>query len=156
MIVEDRVIIEDPTLASQLHAKGYGEFINKRLELSLVEAAYLAEKKKIPYDFKEIVKHAVKIQPRFWVRYHVYRDMRERGYIVKTALKYGADFRVYERTMKEHAKWILFAVREGDLLSWYNFAAMMRVAHSVRKKLLIGVVDEEGDVTYYEVRWLRP
>ena len=71
----------------------------------------------------------------------------------------GADFRVYERGTtpgQEHAKWVLFAVKEGEIFDWRKFAAMMRVAHSVRKKLLIGIVDDEGDVTYYEIRWTRP
>ena len=40
-------------------------------------------------------------------------------------------------------------------MNWRDFAAKSRVAHSTRKKLLVGVVDEEGDVTYYEVGWVR-
>ena len=39
---------------------------------------------------------------------------------------------------------------------WKQFAAMNRVAHSVKKKLLVGIVDDEGDVTYYEIRWRKP
>jgi tRNA-intron endonuclease len=85
--------------------------------------------------------------------------MRARGYVVKTALKFGADFRVYDRGIKPgqaHAKWILYPVNEGDVMTWYEFAAKNRVAHSTRKNLLIGIVDSESDVTYYEVNWLRP
>jgi tRNA splicing endonuclease len=29
------------------------------------------------------------------------------------------------------------------------------VAHSTRKKLLLAVVDEEGDVVYYENSWVK-
>ena len=85
--------------------------------------------------------------------------MRSRGYVVKTALKFGADFRVYERGTKPgqaHAKWILYPVRESEIMTWYEFAAKNRVAHSTRKNLLLGIVDNESDVTYYEVNWLRP
>jgi len=140
---------------------------NDKLQLSLVEALYLFEKGKIMiYDgrnkklsFEDFVKRAIKLEPNFWVRYCVYKDIRERGYIIKTALKFGADFRVYDRGVKpgeDHAKWIVFPVHEATTLTWYEFAAKNRVAHSTKKRLLIAIVDEENDVTYYEIRWVRP
>ena len=85
--------------------------------------------------------------------------MRTRGYVIKTALKYGADFRVYDRGARpgeEHARWILHAVSEQESFDWKKFASMNRVAHSVRKRLMLGILDAEGDVTYYEIRWMRP
>ena len=85
--------------------------------------------------------------------------MRSRGYIVKTALKFGADFRVYDRGIKpvdDHAKWILYPVHEGSVLTWHDFSAKNRVAHSTRKRLLLGIVDDENDCTFYEVSWKRP
>ena len=78
---------------------------------------------------------------------------------MKTALKFGADFRVYDRGIKpgeDHAKWIVYPVNETSYLTWYEFAAKNRVAHSTKKRLLIAIVDEEGSVTYYEIRWVRP
>lgn len=164
----DRVLVEDESDSSRLFNKGwFGKVINKKLELALVEALYLMEKGDIiirsnkgrVMSFKKFVKEATKSEPRFWVRYSVYADIRKRGYITKTALKYGADFRVYERGTtpgQEHAKWVLFAVKEGEVFDWRKFAAMMRVAHSVRKKLLVGILDDEGDITYYEIKWTRP
>jgi len=138
----------------------------KQIEFSLVEALYLMEREKFDIyagkkklNFEQFVRKANKAEPNFWTRYQVYRDIRTRGYIVKTALKFGADFRVYGRGVKPgkaHAKWILFATAEGDKYAWRDFTAMNRVAHSTRKKLLIGIVDEEGEVTYYEVKWKKP
>ena len=99
------------------------------------------------------------MEPNFWVRYQVYKDMRNRGYIVKTALKFGADFRVYDRGIKpgeDHARWIVYPVHEASVLTWYEFAAKNRVAHSTKKRLMLGIVDDENDCTYYEVRWMRP
>ena len=86
-------------------------------------------------------------------------DLREKGYIVKSALKFGADFRVYNKGANlgdDHAKWIVFCEHESNKASWTDFAAKNRVAHSTKKNLLIGIVDEEGDVTYYEVSWVKP
>ncbi|MBI4143528.1 tRNA-intron lyase, partial [Candidatus Woesearchaeota archaeon] len=47
-------------------------------------------------------------------------------------------------------------VHEASTLTWYEFAAKNRVAHSTKKRLLMAIVDAENDVTFYEIRWLRP
>ena len=85
--------------------------------------------------------------------------MRNTGYLLKTALRFGADFRVYDkgaRPGKKHAQWILYPVSENVEMTWHDFSAKNRVAHSTRKRLLLGIVDEESDVTYYEIKWVRP
>ena len=167
-LVNQQVAAQDSDLARELYDKGrYGEQkTNKKFHYSLLEALYLQEKEKMILQEKKreispesIVKKAKKEDKNFFIRYSVYRDMRDRGYIVKTALKFGADFRVYDRGVKpgdDHAKWILYPVHESAFTTWYEFAAKNRVAHSTRKRLLLGIVDDEGDVTYYEIRWTRP
>ena len=116
-----------------------------------------AGKRLLNYD--SFLKKACKLEPNFLTKFIVFKDMRNRGYIVKTALKFGADFRVYDKGIKpgqDHAKWILYPVAEGSTLTWHEFAAKNRVAHSTRKRLLIAIVDDESDVTYYEISWKRP
>ena len=138
-----------------------------KLQLSLCEALFLVEKEKIivvdgrhrEINDEQLQKKAKSLEPNFLVRYAVYRDLRIRGYIVKTALKFGADFRVYERGVKpgeDHAKWIVYPIYEAQTLTWYDFSAKNRVAHSTKKRLLVAIVDEESDVTYYEIAWKRP
>jgi len=105
------------------------------------------------------LKKAKRLEKKFWIRYSTFKDLRNRGYIVKTALKFGADFRVYDRGVKpgeDHAKWIIYPVHESETLTWHEFSAKNRVAHSTKKKLMMGVVDDEGDVTYWEVNWKKP
>lgn len=166
------LLIGESIASSEKEAKNlysqssFGEPAEKKIYYSLVEALYLLEKKKLViYNGKKkltpdsFLKIACKLEPNFHTRFVVYRSMRNKGYIIKTALKFGADFRVYERGIKpgqDHAKWILYAVPENSVLTWHEFAAKNRVAHSTRKRLLIGIVDEEQDVVFYEVRWLRP
>lgn len=162
----ENVYSEDQESKNLYEQSRFGELKENKVTYSLVEALYLLEKKKMDvFDGKTILtydsflKKAKKIQPNFWVRYCVFRDLRSRGYIVKTALKFGADFRVYDRGIKpgeDHAKWIVFPVHESEVLTWYSFSAKNRVAHSTRKRLLLGIVDEEADITFYECRWIRP
>jgi len=169
LFANEQVITEDSDAARELYNQSrFGTLSPEgKVELSLIEALYLCDKKKIivqdrknkPIPFEEFLKKARKFEPNIWVRYCVFKDMRNRGYIVKTALKFGADFRVYDRGVKpgeDHARWIIYPVHEGNVFSWYEFAAKNRVAHSTRKRLLIGIVDDEHDVTYYEIAWKRP
>ncbi len=167
MFARENVYSEDQLSKDLYEQSRFGELKEGKVSYSLAEALYLLEKKKIDiFDgkkkiltFDEFLRKARKIEPNFWIRYCVFRDLRSRGYIVKTALKFGADFRVYDRGIKpgeDHAKWIVYPTSEGEVLTWYDFSAKNRVAHSTRKRLLIGVVDAEGDVTFYEVRWIRP
>ncbi|MBR9690491.1 tRNA-intron lyase [Candidatus Woesearchaeota archaeon] len=162
------VVSEDSDIARELYNQSrFGDVHNNRVELSLIEAMYLIEKEKIvvldgrkkPIDTEKFLKRAKTVEKNIWTRYKVFKNMRDRGYIVKTALKFGADFRVYDRGIKpgeDHAKWVLYPVHESEVNTWYEFAAKNRVAHSTKKRLLIGIVDSEGDVTYYEIKWTRP
>jgi tRNA-intron endonuclease len=167
--VKGKAVAENTDEARELYNQSrYGKILdNQKVQLSLCEALYLAEKKKIeildgknkPIDPEKFLKKAEKHEPNFWIRYAVFKDIRDRGYIIKTALKFGADFRVYDRGVKpgeDHARWIVYPVHENSTLTWHEFSAKNRVAHSTKKRLLMGVVDEEGDCTYWEIRWLRP
>lgn len=166
--IQERIMIENSEAARLLQEKScFGWLEKNRITLTLIEAFYLIQKEKLqvldgkskPFSEEAFLKKAVKLEPQFWVKYCVFRDLRNRGYIVKTALKFGADFRVYDRGIKpgeDHAKWIVYPVHEGSTLTWHDFSAKNRVAHSTKKRLLIGIVDEESDVTYYSISWIRP
>jgi len=167
-LIGGRIILENSDPARELfNSMRFGEKgQDNKVEISLHEAVYLLEKSQLrlisnnkEIDADHLIKKAAKSEPNFMVRHAVFRDFRNRGYVIKTALKFGAEFRVYDRGVKpgeDHAKWIVFPVKESEGLTWHDFSAKNRVAHSTKKRLLIACVDQEGDVTYWEVRWLRP
>ncbi len=169
ILAGERVITEISDDARELYNQSrFGNLSESgKVELSLLEALYLLERGRLLIKndsgreviFEQFIKKARKVEPNFWIRYCVFRDIRNRGYIIKTALKFGADFRVYDRGVKpgeDHARWIVYPVHEGETLTWHEWAAKNRVAHSTKKRLLIAVVDDEGDVSYWEARWVRP
>ena len=162
------IVTEDSNPARELYNRSrYGIMKGSKVSLSLLETLYLCENNKIvvydsrnkDIDFDKLLKKAKRIEKDVYVRYVVFKELRSRGYIVKTALKFGADFRVYDRGVKpgeDHAKWIVYAVHESEKLTWFDFCAKSRVAHSTKKNLLIGIVDAEEDVTFYEINWVKP
>ncbi len=164
--LSDKVTSTSPEAFSLYEKSRLGEKKKEKIEYATVEALYLLSegklklktgKKILSYDaFLRLIN---KKDKRIESKYAVFEDLRKRGYIVKTALKFGAEFRVYGKGIhpgEDHAKWIVYAVRESEQMSWQEFAAKNRVAHSTKKRLLLGIVDEEGDVSYYEVSWVRP
>ena len=139
-----------------LKERNFGEKHGKELILNLYEGCYLLEKGRIKsnIDFNKAVKKGIRKDKEFFKKYLVYRDLKDKGFIVKTGLKYGSDFRVYEEKVK-HSKWIVNVVSERDKFKWQEFAAKNRVGHSTRKKVLFAIVDDEGEVSYYETDWIK-
>jgi len=144
--------------AALLARQGYGTLLaSGKLKLSLLEAGYLHTIEKItvtnergaPLSIEQIERKGAKRDKRFGVRLAVFSDLRKRGYVVKTGLKYGAEFVVYERGTKpgeDHSKWVVYPVHEREHFGWHDFSAKNRVAHTTQKRLLIAIVDDEDKV----------
>lgn len=163
-LLEDMVIIKDDK-SLNLHSKShYGNLTEEGLQLSLVEALYLMEKDKIKVSkdgkpltvnkvFEIIHKNGL------FSKYIVYKDLKNRGYIVKTGFKYGSEFRLYERGTSPgdgHSNYLVKVSPEHEPLNLSDLSSYVRVAHGVNKYLLFAVVDQENDITYYNVEWTRP
>ncbi|MEM5883136.1 MAG: tRNA-intron lyase [Candidatus Aenigmatarchaeota archaeon] len=179
-LLENRVIIWDPGAVILYDDSGYGKPLPEenpnRLELDLIEAAYLLEKGKIKVfvkendkrrkiEFPELIETGTKNVNQFHPQFIVYRDLRNRGYLVKTGFKFGAHFRLYERGVKlkrgpkaphEHTKAIVHAVAEEAAFSLPEMSRAVRLAHNIRATMWWAVVDKEGDVTYYSLSRITP
>jgi tRNA-intron endonuclease len=169
-------VVVDTTLeenAEHVYEPGYyGKQLGGRLELALIEAALLLKRGRIRVseegkhiDFARLFSYATTIDKRFPHRYRVYEDLRERGLLVRTGFKFGCDFRVYERgvqlkkgpkSAKEHTKWIVFCVPEDFTMSFQELSRSVRLAHNIRARMLWAIVDNEGDVTYYQITRHKP
>ena len=144
----------------------FGEKKDKKIIYSLVEAIHLQKQNKLQLisNNRELtedqaIKKAKRQDKDIATKLTVFSDLRNKGYVVKTALKFGAEFRIYDKGSRpgaSHAKWIGFTAKEHDKLSYRDLAAKNRVAHSTKKHLLLAIVDDEDDVTYYDLNWLKP
>lgn len=169
-VYRDRGLVLEEAQANQLYQKGaFGKPLSGgRLQLSPLEVLYLLESGKAeamdgrsgkPLGWEELCRRFSRLDPELVVKYAVYSDLRSRGYVVKTGLKFGAHFRVYGRGEKPgeaHSRYLVHALKEGIRLSPPELARAVRLAHSVRKTMLFAVVDDEGDVTYYSLRREKP
>lgn len=143
-----------------------GEKKGSRIIYSPVEALYLVGEGKMSVfsgkkelGEREFEQKVRRLDAKIDSKLPVFVDLKKKGFIVKTALKFGAEFRVYDKGVKpgeDHARWVVQSVRDSEKINWQDFAAKNRVAHSTHKRLLLALVDQEGAVNYYEIGWFRP
>jgi len=164
-LIGDKLVSTSPEAFSLYEKSFLGEKKNNKVEYSNIEALFLIQERKMvvlskkkEIDSDILIKKFKKNDKKIETKLVVFSDLRKKGYIVKSALKFGAEFRVYEKgytPKEEHAKWLLYTTKEHDSLTWHDFAAKNRVANSTKKALLIAIVDDESDVSYYECSWTK-
>jgi tRNA-intron endonuclease len=163
----DEVLIADPAEASQIYNKGYYGTPQPGggLKLSLMEATYLVDSGRLEVGSKkgmltsgDLLRLAHRSLEGFEIKYLVYRELRQRGYVVKMGSA-PLDFRVFPRggsPNKTSSRWWVAAISERSTFDLGDMLDNLDRATEIRKKLLLAVVDEESDVTYYDVRRVSP
>jgi tRNA-intron endonuclease len=161
--LEDRVIVWDTELSLNLHNAGfYGNMLDdKRLQLSLVETAYLISKGNIevidssdgkPMELDAFIDKALRIEDWFEGKLKVYADLRDRGLVVKTGFKFGSHFRAYEKveTLEKlpHSKYLIDALAPGHVFELQDMSRSIRLANSVRKEMVFAY-DKNDSVQYF-------
>lgn len=166
IVMADRVIVSDRDAISLLHeGHHFGKPIGQILQLSLIEAVFLAElsalklrdgKTNRAVGLESLKKRAKKLQPDFDIRLRTFKDLKEKGLIVKTGFKYGSHFRAYESDPeRNHAKYLVHAVPEQYKAMWPEVSRAVRLAHGVRKDILLGRVSKK-QVEYVCLTRYRP
>ncbi len=168
VFTQGRIWATSPGIIGELINRGYGEKVGEKLLLSPEEGVYLSEKRR---DFKivdergkektfeDLVRFFSRKDRDFPKKYLVFRDLRNRGYIVKTGFKFGTHFRVYPRGVKPgegHSNWLVHVIDETHKCEFTEISRSVRLAHSVKKKMVFAVVDKEGDITYYKIERFTP
>jgi len=161
ILKENSVIITDQKESSQIYNKGnFGYPISGGgLELDLIEATFLLEAGRLEVfkddekmTFESLFTHSSAASEGFDIRYMVYRDIRQRGFVVKP--EEDLDLSVLPRgkmLSNSRPKYLVKAVSERTAFNIDTFMELAAMTGSKGKELLYGIVDEEGDTTYYIV-----
>ncbi|WP_435180563.1 tRNA-intron lyase [Halorussus sp. AFM4] len=167
-LLDDRVLVWDPP--GPLHERGfYGQPLDDRdghpdrpsaLQLSLVEAAYLADEGVLSLDAGAARERGREVEgERFDRRLRVYRALRERGVVPKTGFKFGADFRTYADVESVddlgHSEALVRVLPADHVFSPRDLALDVRLAHGVRKRMVFALVGSAG-VSWLAVKRLTP
>lgn len=160
-LIENKIIVSDSTLKGTLVQKGFGENKGRELILDLYEGLFLIlnDKIKINYknkkiDAKEILRIGVENDKQFYSKSLVYSDIRQKGYQIKTGLKFGFDFRIYPKGKKmgtAHSEFGLNVYTENKKLSMTQISRITRLAGNIHIKSIAAVIDNENSINYYQL-----
>jgi tRNA-intron endonuclease len=166
LMFEERALVFDEDTALRLRKAHYGRPSGKALQLSLIEVAHLEEEGALepvsartgrPVSHASLVRNGRAAQPDFELRLRAYRDLRRRGLVVRTGFKYGTHFRLYDTDPdNSHARYLLHAVPKGFSGGWPDISRAVRLAHGVRKEMLLARVGPGNDMVYMKLGRTRP
>jgi tRNA-intron endonuclease len=167
-LLGDRLLCWDPP-AALYESAFFGRPLSGRegigddgLQLSLVEAAYLAEAGVLDCDAgPEAVRECGRRVEgkRFDRRLAVYERLRESGVVPKTGFKFGADFRTYATVASVddlgHSELLVRVLAADHVFAPRDLALDVRLAGGVRKEMAFALVDA-GEPTWLSVGRVTP
>ncbi len=174
-LIENRIIVWDIEHSKELFGNGYFgkpigipkpkvDEINVPLVLDLIEGCYLQEISKIKIyknkkrvSEKEMITICKKEYHNFDKKYLVYKDFREKGYIVNPGIKFGSDFAVYQKGPGiDHAPYLVQVYNSNDPISSTDVVLAGRLASSVKKQFILAIPKGKNNVEYLALDWWKP
>ncbi len=157
-LIDNRIVIWNIKDSKKLFSSGYFgkpigiskpklDEINVPLILDLIEGYYLLQISKI-----EITKLKKKVTEKkmleicrqeyhnFDKKYLVYKNFRDKGYIVNPGIKFGCDFAVYQRGPGiDHAPYLVQVYNKSDFITSTGVVLAGRLATTVRKQFILAI-----------------
>ena len=167
LLLRDRVLVLDQCEAKMLHdIEFFGKLVGTTLHLSLMETAFLMERGLIKVRSARtgkfmtpatLKREARKAQTDFDLRFRIYSDLKEKGILVKTGFKYGSHFRAYTGDPESnHAKYLVHSIPGDYVGMWAEISRAVRLAHGVKKEILLARPSSQSNVEYLRLRRVRP
>ena len=173
-LIENRIVVWNIKDSQNLFKHGYfgkpigipkpktGE-INVPLILDLIEGCYLQEISKIKIyknnkkiSLNEIIKICKKEYHNFDKKFQVYKDFREKGYVINPGIKFGCDFAVYQRGPGiDHAPYVIQVYNKSDVITSTGVVLAGRLSTSVRKQFILAIPKGKSHVDYLALDWWR-
>ena len=156
----DQVCVLEKSMIQDLEQKGFGEMDDDTFFLKKFEALYLLYTKRLilkkgkkKIDFDSYMSLCQKNDSEILTKFLIYRDLRNRGYVVKDGFGFGSDFRVYERGHfgEKGAKFLIFGLNEGQQEKMGNLQKKIEEITQMGKEPIIAVIERRGEVIYYKI-----
>ncbi len=149
-----RVYLPESEKLMELREKAFGTLTDNRILLNPYETFYLVEKNRVRvleertkknFSLQELVTKLSVGRPTIWTKYLVYRDLRDRGYLVRVE-EGGFDFETFGKGATRRLVSIVF---EGGESTLDKLAKLSARANNEGKDLVLAVIDRRTDIVYY-------
>lgn len=153
--LRDGSVVLSPKDAGEVHGRfGMGESRDGRLHLAPVEAMYLIETGRIEIEGIDGLQDLLELFSDREMAYLVYRDLKNRGFVARP-FNEPYDLTIHRRGEPPDTHpsmcWVK-AVSEQDPVLLDDVGNWIAGAQQAKRRMIVAVIDEEGDITYYEVR----
>lgn len=137
--------------------------INVPLILDLMEGYYLLQKSIISiYKVKKKITETEMLEicrneyHNFDKKFLVYKNFRDKGYIINPGIKFGCDFAVYQKGPGiDHAPYLVQVYNTTDSISSTGVVLAGRLATTVRKQFILAIPHGKDDVNYLALDWWK-
>jgi tRNA-intron endonuclease len=176
-LIENFLVVWNANHSSELYKMGYygkplgipkpkiPEF-KVPLVLDLMEGFYLAERKIIEpkegvkrhtVSLRKLRQRVVRLYDEFDLKYAVYSDLRDNGFVVTPGIKYGCDFAVYKRGPGvEHAPYMVSVKKSEEDITATDVVKAGRLATTVRKRFIVATPDlVSRTIQYLIFKWFK-
>ena len=173
-LVENRIIVWNVVDSKKLFSSGYYgkpigmpkpklDEIDVPLILDLIEGLYLLQNGKISIykskkkiSEKDLIEICRKEYHNFDKKYMVYKNFRDKGYIVNPGIKFGCDFAVYEKGPGiDHAPYLVQVYNTKDVLTSTGVVLAGRLATTVRKQFILAIPHGHDKVDLLALDWWK-
>lgn len=173
-LIENRIIVWDIDDSRKLFSNGYYgkpigipkpkiEEIDAPLILDLIEGLYLLENKKITISnskqkvtVEQLTEICKKEVHEFEKKYLVYKNFRDKGYIINPGIKFGCDFAVYEKGPGiDHAPFLIQVYTRNESISSTGIVLAGRLATTVRKQFILAIPKGKDKVDFLALDWWK-
>jgi len=173
-LIDNRIIVWNIKDSQKLFTNGYYgkpigmpkpkiNEINVPLILDLMEGYYLLQKSIISiYKAKKKITESEMLEicrneyHNFDKKFLVYKNFRDKGYIINPGIKFGCDFAVYQKGPGiDHAPYLVQVYNTTDSISSTGVVLAGRLATTVRKQFILAIPHGKDDVNYLALDWWK-
>ncbi len=159
-LTDHTILVKKATDVGRLYNKSHlgTPLSGNHLALDLLEGVFLLDDKKMrvfhnrkEVDFQTLVTLAAAQIPGFETKYLVFKDLRTRGHPVKLQKQEPPTFFRYRQKNEATPPCYICAFSERDILDIDSVTHLVQRLVKKEGVLWFALVDEEGDITYYDV-----
>jgi len=173
-LIDNRIVVWNIKDSQKLFTNGYYgkpigmpkpkiNEINVPLILDLMEGYYLLQKSIISiYKVKKKITETEMLEicrneyHNFDKKFLVYKNFRDKGYIINPGIKFGCDFAVYQKGPGiDHAPYLVQVYNTTDSISSTGVVLAGRLATTVRKQFILAIPHGKDDVNYLALDWWK-
>jgi tRNA-intron endonuclease len=159
-LTDHSILVKKATDVGRLYNKSHlgTPLSGNHLCLDLLEGVFLLDEKKMrlfqkrkEVDFQTLVTHAAAQIPGFETKYLVFKDLRSRGHPIKLNKEELPTFYRFKQKNDATPTCFICAFSERDILDIESVTHLVQRLVKKEGFLWFALVDEEGDITYYDV-----